>query len=203
MKIETQKSVYLKINKFMFKLIFLFLCVINFSCTSFKTVEDNKEKIFLTKENIKLLDGIYLNNTEVKVFPMDYFWGKNYKDKEYQSVYKQVYEQKKPYFIKLKAINKKQIHISIYVDNEILKSFILKGKLKNGYFEQNRKIYIIPMVIFNMYHNSKFRIGKLKSENLVTDYNEKSYAQYMLKFKNNSQNLVNIEHIKLQNDTIK
>lgn len=203
MKIETQKNIHFKINKFILRVIFIFLCVINFSCASFKTEQDNKERIFLTKENIKLLDGIYLNNTEIKVYPMDYFWGKNYKNKEYESVYKLVYEQKKPYFIKLKALNERQIKITIYVDNEVLKSFILKGKFKNGYFEQSRKIYFIPMIIFNMYHNSKFRIGKLKNDNVVTDYNKKSYAQYMFAFKNNSKNLENIEHTKLKNDTIK
>jgi hypothetical protein len=190
-----------KISKYL--LIVILICEINISCSSFNKIEDNKEKIHLTKENINLIDGVYLNNANVKVFPMDYFWGKNYKNKEYESVYKLVYEQKKPYFIKLKALTEKQIEITIYVENEVLKSYILKGKLKNGYFEQSRRMYIIPMVIFNMYHNSKFRIGKLKNENVITDYNEKSYAHYMFKFKNNSQNLVNIEHVKLKNDTIK
>ena len=203
MKIEMQKKHLFIINKSLLILILFFLCVINFSCSSFKTVEDNKERIFLTKENIKLIDGIYLNNTEVKVFSMDYFWGKNYKNKEYESVYKLVYEQKMPYLIKLKTLNEKQIQITIYVDNKVLKSYVLKGKLKNGYFEQSRKIYIIPMIIFNMYHNSKFRIGKLKNDNVITDYNEKSYAHYVLEFKDNSKNIVNIEHIKLKNDTIK
>ena len=98
---------------------------------------------------------------------------------------------------------KKKIEITIYVENKVLKSYILKGKLKNGYFEQSRKMYIIPMAIFNMYHNSKFRIGKLKNDNLITDYSEKSYAHYVLGFKNNSKNLENIEHTKLNNDSIK
>ncbi|MRM83998.1 hypothetical protein D1003_09265 [Riemerella anatipestifer] len=177
--------------------------MINFSCSSFKSVNENKERIFLTKENIKLIDGIYLNNTEVKVLPMGYFWGKNYNNKEYESVYKLIYEQKKPYFIKLKSLTEKQIEITIYVENQVLKTYILKGKLKNGYFEQSQKTYVIPLIIFNMYHNSKFRIGKLKNDNLVTDYSEKSYAHYVLKFKNSSKNIINIEHSKLKNDSIK
>jgi hypothetical protein len=123
--------------------------------------------------------------------------------KEYESVYKLVYEQKMPYFIKLKALNEKQIEITIFVDNQILKSYILKGKLNNGYFEQKRKVYMIPMVIFNVYHNSKFRIGKLKNDNLITDYNQKDYTHYVFSFINNSENLENIEHIKVKNDTIK
>ncbi|WMW78025.1 hypothetical protein RF683_00850 [Flavobacterium sp. 20NA77.7] len=203
MKIENKKDNHIKINNFILRVILVFLCGINFSCSSFKTVEDNKETLYLTKENINLLDGVYLNNAEIKGFTTDCFWGKIYTNKEYESVYELVYEQKKPYFIKLKALNEKQIQITIYVDNKFLKSFVLKGKLKNGYFEQSRRIYIIPMVIFNMYHNSKFRIGKLKNENVITDYNEKSFAHYVFEFKNNSQNLLNIEHIKLKNDTIK
>ncbi|MFN4197801.1 MAG: hypothetical protein ACK4FS_02115 [Flavobacterium sp.] len=203
METETQKRHLIKSKKSIMRLILIFIFGINFSCSSFKSIDNNKERIFLTKENIKLIDGVYLNNTEVRVLPMDYFWGKNYKIKEYESVYKLVYEQKKPYLIKLKSLTEKQIEITIFVENEVLKTYILRGKLKNGYFEQSRKTYIIPLVIFNMYHNSKFRIGKLKNDNLITDYSEKSYAHYVLEFKNNSKNLENIEHTRLKNDSIK
>jgi hypothetical protein len=190
-----------KISKFLLTIILI--CGITISCSSFRKIEDTKDKISLTKENINLIDGLYLNNTDVEVLPMNYFWGKNYKMKEYESVYKLVYEQKKPYFINLKALNEKQIQVTIFVDNQILKSYILKGKLNNGYFEQKRKIYMIPMIIFNVYHNSKFRIGKLKNNNLITDYDQKEYSHYAFSFKNNCEKLENIEHFKVKNDTIK
>lgn len=200
MKIKPKIELF-KIYKILYIIILIY--GFNISCSSFSKIEDNKDKIYLTNENINLIDGVYLNNTEVEVLPMNYFWGKNYKMKEYESVYKLVFEQKKPYFIKLKALNEKQIQVTIFVDNQILKSFILKGKLNNGYFEQKRKIYIIPMMIFNVYHNSKFRIGKLKNNNLITDYNQKEYTHYAFTFINNCKNLEKIEHFKVKNDTIK
>lgn len=190
-------------NKFLLKLILILYCSVNLSCSSFKEIKNNENRVILTKENINLLDGIYINNTEVKVLPMDYFWGKNYKMKEYNSVYKLVYQQKAPYLVRLKVLNAKQIQITIFVNDKILKSYVLKGKLDNGYFVQNRKMYMIPMLVFNVYHNSKFRIGKLKNNNLITDYSQKEYVNYVFDFINNSKNTANIEHIKVKDDTIK
>ncbi|MDK2772343.1 MAG: hypothetical protein KYX68_08985, partial [Flavobacterium sp.] len=84
-----------KISKFLLTIILI--CGITISCSSFRKIEDTKDKISLTKENINLIDGLYLNTTEGEVLPINYCWGKNYKMKEYEAVYKFVYVQYKNY----------------------------------------------------------------------------------------------------------
>jgi len=177
----------------------IFTCLINTSCASFRENSANKNLIELSTENISLINGVYLNNTDKKVLPSDYFWGANYKMKEYESVYKLVYEKNYPYYIKLKALNDRQIEITIIVDDKILKSYTINGKLKNGYFEQNRKMYIIPALIINVYHSSKFRIGLLNNGNLVTDYRKIEFGIVLTPpfYFNNTENSQNIEHKKL------
>ena len=203
MKIELQEINSYYHNKFLLIVIITIFMLANFSCSSFRKIENNNDRIELTKENINLLDGIYLNNSEVAVLPLDYFWGKIYKTKEYSSVYDLVYERKIPYHVKIETMNEKQIQVTIIVNNKVVKSHLINGKITNGYFEQRRKIHLIPLIIFNNYHNSKFRIGKLKNDNLITDYIQKDYAHYVLGFKNNTKNSLNIEHYKVINDSIK
>lgn len=132
----------------------LILCLGLFcSCATFrdsKIAENQKE---LTKENISQINGMYINNAKSIAVPMDYFWGSYYRNKEYHSVYKSISENN-PYYISLKAINDRKIRAEIIVNGTILKLYEIKGKIRNGYFEQNRKTYIIPALLANIYHSS-------------------------------------------------
>ena len=184
--------------RFLFlNLLFLFSFLINTSCASFKDTEQNKNRIKLSEQNINEIKGKYLNNTKEKILPLNYFWGVNYKMQEYQSVYNLVYEQNVPYHIDIDVIKSNMLKITIIVDNEVLKTFNIKGKFKDGYFEQRGKFFVIPLLIFNVYHNSKFRIGLLENGNIITDYHQKEFATYVLTFKNTSENKNNIEHYRI------
>ncbi|WP_234418270.1 hypothetical protein [Aquimarina aquimarini] len=140
------------------------------SCASFKKSELAENQIYLTNENLNLINGTYKNNESKGSFPLEYFWGSFYKMKEYKSVYELVHKKKVPYFITLKVLNENNLKVEIKVEDIILKSYVIKGKVKNGYFEQNRKMYIIPAIMLNSYHSSKFRIGYLKDNNIITDF---------------------------------
>jgi hypothetical protein len=179
----------------------LLICSLNllFSCASFEENITNTNRVKLTRDNISLLDGNYLNNTAKKVLPLDYFWGSNYKMKEYNTVYNLVYEKDYPYQITLKTISDRKIHVNVYVDGNILKSFVIKGKIKDGYFEQNRKMFVIPAFMINVYHSSKFRIGLLNNGNLITDFKKYEFGTaYLIAPFNKSENITNLEHNRIK-----
>ena len=183
------------------KFVFLIFCLSIFlSCASFKDNIRSEDLVELKESNLNLLNGIYQNNDEKRPSPLEYSWGSFYKMREYSSVYELVYEQKKPYFISLKVINKKKIEIKVIVDGRILKSYIIKGQLKDGYFEQNRKMFIIPLLILNVYHSSKFRIGLHENGNTVTDFKKYDFGTYyFINPHNNNETYMNIEHKRIHN----
>lgn len=185
---------YLKI------LLIVFCLGLFFSCATFKENRTSEYLTELTETNIELLNGTYQHNEDKTPLPLDYFWGSFYKMKEYQSVYELVYEQKLPYYVNLNAINSKEIGVKIYVDGNLLKSYIIKGKIKNGYFEQSRKTFIIPAFMINSYYSSKFRNGLLENGNVVTDFKKYNFGTVYLFYPyNNSDNSINVEHTRINN----
>lgn len=108
-------------------------------------------------------------------------------------------EERPSYNITLKVIDKKKIQPTLYVNETFIKSYIIKGRIKNGYFEQNRKVYIIPVILLNQYHSSKFRIGLLKNNNVITDYKKIELSNYyFFGFTDDNYSYYNIEHQKVE-----
>ncbi|SFW24017.1 hypothetical protein [Cellulophaga fucicola] len=168
------------------------------SCAPFKKVKTPDNTIQLTKDNLHLIDGTYQNNIENPAYSLELFWGSFYTRKEQESVYNLVYKEKEPFLITLKSVSKKRLNVTITVKDSILKSFDIKGRVKNGYFEQRRITYAIPTIFVNKYYSSKFRIGLLNRNTIITDFKKTDIGTvYFFYPFNNSSNNYNIEHKKV------
>ncbi len=179
--------------KFINIILFLIGIVSLSSCASFKKSKLAENQTYLTNENLYLINGTYKNDEKRSPSPLTYFFGSYYKMKEYKSVYELVYEKKNPYLITLKVLDKNSLKVEIKVADSVLKSYVIKGKVKNGYFEQNRKMYIIPALMYNSYHSSKFRIGYLKDKNIITDFKKIEFGTvYFFSPFNDSEKINNL-----------
>ena len=184
--------------KFYKLLPYLCLLLLISSCATFKSNEVLKNKIELTKENLHLVNGTYENNESEGAGYLDYFWGSFFKNKESKFIYHMELEENPCYYITLKVIDKKKIYATLYVNETLIKSYIIEGRIKNGYFEQNRKVYIIPAILLNQYHSSKFRIGLLKNNNVITDSKKIEFSNYyFFGFTDDNYSYYNLEHEKM------
>ena len=61
-------------------------------------------------------------------------------------------------------------------NDSIIKSKVLKGKIKNGYFEMKRRVFFVPTIYLNIFRTTKFRIGLLENNNLTTDYKQLAWG---------------------------
>ncbi|ADV48738.1 hypothetical protein Celal_1425 [Cellulophaga algicola DSM 14237] len=147
-----------------------YILILISSCATLKKNEMAEHQIELTNENLHLINGTYENNEHMRPPYLDYFWGSYLKAKEFKILSKEVTEEKNPYLITLKVVNKKKINATVKIKDRILKTYTIRGRIKNGYFEQNRKMYILPALLINEYHSSKFRIGLLENDKVITDY---------------------------------
>ena len=158
------------------QIIIIFIFAIFFSsCACLEKSVDNSG-IFLTKSNLTLLNGKYQRKSvqigKDSLSVGDLYWNlfaNSYSfalatDVEVLNLKSDVD------FIELKVINKNKILVSYINENDTLASKIMKGKIKNGYFEFRRKYLIIPLIFSNVYKNSKFRIGLSNDNNLMGDY---------------------------------
>ncbi len=178
----------------------LYTCVIllTSSCATLKQTEVIENKIELTKENLHLLDGTYENNEAESAGYLDYFWGSYFKSKESRIIYDMKLEEKPCYYITLKVINKKRISATLHVNETYIKSYLIKGKIKKGYFEQNRKGYFLPAILLNQYHSSKFRIGLLNNNNVITDSRKIEFTNYyFFSFIKDNHSYYNLQHQKI------
>ncbi|APG65414.1 hypothetical protein LPB136_08625 [Tenacibaculum todarodis] len=168
------------------------------SCASFKKSKLSENQTYLTDENLNLLNGTYKNNMYKGPALSEYFWGSRINMKEFQSIYELISEKKVPYFITLKVLDKNSLRVEIKVDERILKSNVIKGKVRNGYFEQNRKMGAVPVILFNTIYSSKFRIGYLKDNNLITDFKKIEFGTYyfLIPFSDNKE-INNLIHKKV------
>jgi len=99
-------------------------------------------------------------------------------------------------------LNKNKIKAELKVNNNILKTYTIKGKIKNGYFEQNRKGYILPALLMNEFHSYKFRIGLLNTTTIIiTDFKKVNFGTvYFFSPFNDSESKYNLKHIRILND---
>ncbi|WP_158974962.1 hypothetical protein [Cellulophaga sp. L1A9] len=154
-----------------------------------------EHQIKLTNENLHLINGTYENNERMSPPYLDYFWGSYLKNKEFKVVSKKVFQEKNPYVVTLKVVNKKKVNATVKIKGSILKTYTIRGRVKNGYFEQNRKMYILPALLINEYHSSKFRIGLLEDHKLITDFRKIEFGTvYFFKPYENSTSYYNLPH---------
>ena len=157
--------------------IFLLFLLLS-SCSSLRKKADNSDHIILTETNLTLLDGRY----ERKSVQLN-------KDSAHGDLYWNLFANTYSFgnekglnlkgdtnFVQLKVINEKRILVSHINGNEILTSKIMKGKIKDGYFEFRRIYLFIPMVFVNVYRDSKFRVGLLEDNNLTADFKQISFG---------------------------
>lgn len=175
---------------------FLVMC----SCATLKNAPTVANRVELTTDNLHLINGTYQNNTTNTPYTSEFFWGSFFRKKESVVAYGKDSKEKPPFFITLKAINKKRINATVTVNDSVLKIIKIRGRIKNGYFEQNRKMYVIPIAIFNVAYASKFRIGLLSNSNVTTDFKKvEAGTVYFFQPFNNSGDSYNLEHKKTAN----
>ena len=74
--------------------------------------------------------------------------------------------------VKLKVIDDQHLGVTLVKNDSIIKSKVLNGKIRNGYFEMNRRLFFVPTLYLNIFRTTKFRIGLLEGGNLTTDYKQ-------------------------------
>lgn len=147
----------------------LLLISILTSCATLKSDEYVAGQIEITKENLTLLNGIYsrepINQSEK--WKGDLFW--NFYTRGIQGIDSLC-------AVKLKVVNEKKLAVTLLRNDTIVKSKVMRGKIKNGYFEMNRRVFFVPTIFLNVFRTSKFRIGVLENKNLTTDQKEIAFG---------------------------
>lgn len=146
------------------KSIFYFVLIsVLTSCANLKSDKFVDGQIELTKENLNLLNGKYsrkpLNQSEE--WKGDLFW--NFYTKGISGVDSLC-------VTKITVIDEKHLNVTLIKNDSVLRSKVFNGKIKNGYFELNSRVFFIPTLYLNVYRTTKFRIGILENKNLTTDF---------------------------------
>jgi hypothetical protein len=157
--IKTMKSIF-----------FLLIISVLTSCATLKSDKLVDKQIELTKENLILLNGRYSRKpvNQSEKWKGDLFF--NFYTRGYNVGADSLCA------VKLKVIDEKHLSVTIMKNDSIIKSRVLKGKIKNGYFEMNRRVFFIPALYLNVFRTTKFRIGFLDNNNLTTDFKEISWG---------------------------
>ena len=82
--------------------------------------------------------------------------------------------------VELLTLNPKQLKVTYLINDSVIDSRILNGRIKYGYFELRRSTLIIPAIIVNIFRTIKFRFGILENGNLTTDYREVAFGTAFL-----------------------
>lgn len=151
----------MKINSSIFLTLSLTSTIL-LSCIPLKDHVVDKREVKLNRDNLSILEGEY------KIWSVDgkallpylindcSFNGNNWPDSCDKVI--------------LTLLNKRKLKIRIIDSGTEVKSKILKGKIKNGYFETSTtELDPFWMIIIGVHHN-KIRLGYLKNENLLIDY---------------------------------
>lgn len=147
-------------------LYFLLIISILTSCATLKSDKYVDGQIELTNQNLNLINGKYTRNpvNQSEKWKGDLFW--NFYTRGYNVGADSLCA------VELKIIDERRLNVTIMKNDSIIKSKILKGKIKNGYFEMKRRVFFIPTIYLNVFRTTKFRIGILENDNLTTDYNQ-------------------------------
>ena len=147
----------------------IIICLLG-SCATLKSDQFVEKQIALTKDNLELLNGKYsrASITRPNRYGGDLFG--NFYDRGFNIGADSLC------FVDIKVIDKKHLKVNLLKEDSIIKSKVLKGKIKNGYFEMRRKKLVVPTLYLNVFRTSKFRVGLLENNNLTTDYKQISWG---------------------------
>ena len=159
----------------------LFLLIIFLtSCSCLKkNVENNG--IILTESNLTLLNGKYerkSTQTLTDSISVGDLYSNFYANSYIFGEAKGLNHKSDTDFFELKVINKNKILVSYIDGNDTIRSEIVKGKIRNGYFELKRKYLFLPIILANVYSDSKFRIKPSHSGDLITDYKRIDFGTF-------------------------
>lgn len=138
-------------------LLFLILIFIS-SCSTLKKAKLSPDEVSLNHNNLFLINGTYkryANKDSSR--EKDIFWdfditGYNKGDR-----------------VNLFVINDRHIKVTLLDSLDTIKTKNFKGKIKDGHFVFKRKVIVYPLIIANVYKDTKMRIGILANGNLAID----------------------------------
>ncbi|NOS92107.1 MAG: hypothetical protein HOP30_09310 [Cyclobacteriaceae bacterium] len=144
------------------------------SCVTLQRPNLGKQKIELTKNNLDQLNGDYdlksKDNSNYRLpFVLIYY---------HCCGYDTIIDQGDR--VSLQVLTNNRIRITIVDDNEIVRTKILKGEIKDGYFEYNSIHLSSFWVLLNAYTRKKMRIGLLPDGSLVVDVARVSWGLLVL-----------------------
>lgn len=134
---------------------------------------DNKQPIqIMEQNNLRQFNGVYElhsidSNTTL----------------EYTFTYKSLFNrQQLPGFndyMQLSAIDEKHMSATLYVNNKIVKSKKIKGKIRNNYFEFHSSCFSLKYVFF-LYRQQTNRLALSKDGNLLLDTNKGGIGFFLI-----------------------
>lgn len=158
------------------------------SCTSFKKIErTNREHI--TEANMDRLAGIYENtptrlgdvvyhsepisvgnngNQDLLFDRFNFFSMKNYADSA------------STFFVQIQPINKKTIILNLLKDSQIVKSKIIKGKYKDGYFYRRKQLIFVPFVPILFGFRAQRQRIELENDQLIVDLRNNIWVSFLI-----------------------
>ncbi|MBV4357466.1 hypothetical protein [Pinibacter aurantiacus] len=164
------KTVQLK-RRTLPSILFLLQALLLFSCASLTKTIDNENRILITRDNLKDLNGRFKNYSKI---------GKDSaKGDLYGNIFDFGYNPKDSInFFEFKAVASNKLLVTYWDKNQIIKQKTFTGKFDKGYFVFKRKYLVIPVIMVNLFRNRVFRIGLLKNGNLITDYQQISFGTF-------------------------
>lgn len=132
------------------------------SCRSLKEAVATGEKIQITNENLHQLSGSYaILSADTSHIMLDYCLTSF----TYYDLIKRPTSNDK---VTVEVVKDKNLLVRVYKGSSLLKSKMVKGQLKNGYytFRVNK---ILPLVVLNIYKRQEIRIAILKNGDLSID----------------------------------
>ncbi len=146
----------------------LFLLIIVSSCSTLKIPIKVEHQIDLTLNNLTLLNGVYnrLSTDNLGSNVRDLFW----------DFFLRGYPDDKQDFIRLAFQDERHVKISLIKKDSVITTKSLKGRIRNNTFEFNRRVKIIPLIVSNVYKDSKIRIAILQNGNLNVDAKTMTYG---------------------------
>ena len=72
-------------------------------------------------------------------------------------------------YLTLKVLSEKKIEVSVFQDDQLIRTKILKGKIKDNYFVFRKRRVLLFWLVINGIRIQKSRIGVLKNGNLILD----------------------------------
>ena len=155
------------------------------SCASFRNAPDNANRVMLTESNLSLLNGRYerpsVQLCERSHPVADLYVNIFFNLYSYQfGRYGEFRLKRAGDFVELEVIDNNRILVSLINGEEVLAYRIFSGRIRRGYFEFRRNHFFLPLIIANVYRNTRFRMTLSYENNLITDFRERGFATFFV-----------------------